>query len=143
MLIKYCARATDSALPVMVMVFTARWLQARLADSDGFGKEFRALTLGRSAAMLTLALVALAVWLQSDWLLSIVFLLAIAFMFQGLAVVHSRFGGKRQGRLILTIFYTLLLLSQPVIALTAVTGVIDNWLGFRKHLQQPDDENER
>ena len=127
---------------VMVILFTARWLQARLSDSDGFGKEFRALALGKSAALLALALVALATWLKLDWLISIVFLLAIAFMFQGLAVVHSRFGSKRQGRLILTIFYTLLLLSQPVIALTAVTGVIDNWLGFRRRTEQLNDDNE-
>jgi CDP-diglyceride synthetase len=127
---------------LMLILFTARWLQAGLAESNGFGEEFRALTLGRTAATVTLILVGLGIWLQQDWMLSLMFLLVFAFTFQGLAVVHARFGPKRQGRLILTIFYTLLLLSKQAIALTAVTGVIDNWLVFRKKSAKPNDENE-
>ena len=127
---------------VMLILFTARWLQASLAESNGFGEEFRALALGKTAATVTLILVGLGIWLQQDWMLSLMFLLVFAFTFQGLAVVHGKFGPKRQGRLILTIFYTLLLLSKQAIALTAVTGVIDNWLVFRKQSGKPNDENE-
>ena len=127
---------------IMLILFSARWLQASLAGSKGFGEEFRALTLGKTAATVTVVLVGLGIWLQQDWMLSLIFILVFAFMFQGLAVVHSKFGPKRQGRLILTVFYTLLLLSKQVIALTAVTGVIDNWLVFRKQSRKPNDENE-
>jgi hypothetical protein len=42
----------------------------------------------------------------------------------------------------LGLFYTLLLVFPQVVALTAVTGVIDNWLVFRKKPVKPDDENE-
>jgi len=66
----------------------------------------------------------------------------IAFMFQGIAVVHSKLGPRRQGRLMLGLFYLLLLVFPQVVALTAITGVIDNWLVFRKKPVKPDDENE-
>jgi uncharacterized protein YybS (DUF2232 family) len=117
-------------------------LQAGLAGSSGFGEEFRALTLGKTAAALALLLVGLSFWLQQDWLISMVFLLVIAFMFQGLAVVHGKLGPKRYGRLLLTVFYVLLVTIKQAIALVAVTGVIDNWLVFRKKSVKPGNENE-
>jgi hypothetical protein len=127
---------------IMVILFIARWLQAGLAGSSGFGEEFRALTLGKTAAALALLLVGLSFWLQQDWLISMVFLLVIAFMFQGLAVVHGKLGPKRYGRLLLTVFYVLLVTIKQAIALVAVTGVIDNWLVFRKKSVKPGNENE-
>jgi hypothetical protein len=127
---------------IMVILFIARWLQAGLAGSSGFGEEFRALTLGKTAAALALLLVGLSFWLQQDWLISMVFLLVIAFMFQGLAVVHGKLGPKRYGLLLLTVFYVLLVTIKQAIALVAVTGVIDNWLVFRKKSVKPGNENE-
>ena len=127
---------------IMVILFIARWLQAGLAGSSGFGEEFRALTLGKTAAALALLLVGLSFWLQQDWLISMVVLLVIAFMFQGLAVVHGKLGPKRYGRLLLTVFYVLLVTIKQAIALVAVTGVIDNWLVFRKKSVKPGNENE-
>lgn len=127
---------------IMVILFIARWLQASLAGSRGFGEEFRALTLGKSAAAVALIAVGLSFWLQQDWLVSIVFLLVIAFMFQGLAVVHCKLGPKRHGRMMLSVFYVLLLIIKQAIALIAVTGVIDNWLVFRRKAVKPGNENE-
>jgi hypothetical protein len=127
---------------IIVILFIARWLQASLAGSDGFGEEFRALTLGKTAAAVALVLVGLSFWLQQDWLISLVFLLVIAFMFQGLAVVHSKLGPKRYGRPMLSVFYVLLVVIKQAIALVAVTGVIDNWLVFRKKSVKPSNENE-
>lgn len=129
-------------LVLMAVLLVARWLQASLAGSSGFREEFRRLTLGKPAAAAALLLIALSFWLQQPWLVSLSFLAVIAFMFQGIAVVHGRFGSHRMSRLLLSIFYALLLVFPQVVALTAVTGVIDNWLVFRKQPVKPDDENE-
>ena len=129
-------------LYIMLILMVARWMQASLAGSNGFREEFYGLALGKSATVVALLLVGLSVWLEQPWLVSLAFLAVIAFMFQGIAIVHSRFGARRQARLLLGLFYTLLLVFPQVVALTSLTGVIDNWLVFRKKAVKPDDENE-
>jgi hypothetical protein len=126
----------------MLIVMIARWMQARLAESKGFGQEFRALSLGKPAAAVALALMLLSFGVQQTWLSSLAFLVVIAFMFQGVAVVHSKIASRKQARLLFGLFYTLLLVFPQVVALTAITGVIDNWLVFRKKSVKPNDENE-
>jgi hypothetical protein len=129
-------------LYIMLILMVARWMQAGLAGSNGFREEFYGLALGKSATLVALLVVGLSVWLEQPWLVSLAFLAVIAFMFQGIAIVHSRFGARRQARLLLGLFYMLLLVFPQVVALTSLTGVIDNWLVFRNKAVKPDDENE-
>jgi hypothetical protein len=126
----------------MLIVMIARWMQASLAESKGFGEEFRALSLGKPAAAVALGLMLLSFGVEQTWLSSLAFLVVIAFMFQGVAVVHSKIASRKQARLLFGLFYTLLLVFPQVVALTAITGVIDNWLVFRKKSAKPNDENE-
>ncbi len=143
----YLAKLFVQALVAMAYLITvllmlaARWLQARLAGSTRFSEDFRALAFGKPAAAAGLVLMLSSFWLNYAWLGSLVFLLVIAFMFQGIAVVHSKLATRRQARLLLGVFYVMLLVFRPLVALTAVTGVVDNWLVFRKRPVKPDDEN--
>ena len=129
-------------LYIMLILMVARWMQACLVESNGFREEFYGLALGKSASGVALLIMGLSVWLEQPWLISLAFLAVIAFMFQGIAIVHDRLGAKRQARLLLGLFYMLLLVFPQVVALTSLTGVIDNWLVFRKKSVKPDDENE-
>ena len=129
-------------LYIMLILMVARWMQASLAGSNGFREEFYGLALGKSASLVALLIVGLSVWLEQPWLVSLAFLAVIAFMFQGIAIVHSRFGARRQALLLLGLFYMLLLVFPQVVALTSLTGVIDNWLVFRNKSVKPDNENE-
>jgi hypothetical protein len=129
-------------LVFMLIVLVARWMQASLAESQGFSQEFRGLSLGKPAALGALGLMVLSFWIEQPWLSSLSFLVVIAFMFQGIAVVHSKLAPRKQARVLLVLFYTLLLVFPQVVALTAITGVIDNWLVFRKNSAKPSDENE-
>ncbi len=126
---------------VLVML-TARWMQARLAESEGFADEFKSLTLGKPAAVAALGMMVASFLLQQPWLSSLAFLMVIAFMFQGIAVVHSKLGQRKQGGFLLGLFYLLLLVFPQVVALTAITGMIDNWVVFRKKAEPPTDDNE-
>ncbi len=129
-------------LIIVLIVLASRHLQARIAESSAFGEEFRALALGKPAAAAALALLLASFWIQQAWLSSLAFLLVIAFMFQGIAVVHQKLRPRRQARLLLGLFYALLLIFPQVVALAAITGMIDNWLVFRKQPEKPDDDNE-
>ena len=115
------------------IVLLARWLQARIAESDGgFGREFRALMLGKTAAAVALVLLLASFWIKQGWLSSLALLGVIAFLFQGIAIVHAKLAARRQARALFGVFYALLLVFPQVVALTSITGMIDNWLDFRK-----------
>ncbi len=130
--------ASSLYLMYMLVIFLARWMQARLADSQGFRREFCALTLGKPAAMVAVITVPLGLWLQQAWLVSFAFLVIIAFMFQGIAVVHSRLSPKKQSFAMLLLYYVLLVFTWQITGiLTSITGIIDNWLGFRGKPQTP------
>jgi len=130
--------ASSLYLMYMLVIFLARWMQARLADSQGFKREFCALTLGKPAAMVAVITVPLGLWLQQAWLVSFAFLVIIAFMFQGIAVVHSRLAPKKQSFAMLLLYYVLLVFTWQITGiLTSITGIIDNWLGFRGKPQTP------
>jgi hypothetical protein len=130
--------ASSLYLMYMLVILAARWMQARLSESEGFRREFCALALGKPAALVAVAAVPLGLWLQQGWLLSFAFLLIIAFMFQGIAIVHSKLAGKKQGFVLLLLYYMLLVFTWQITGiLTSITGIIDNWLGFRRKPGNP------
>ena len=128
-----------------VIVLISRWLQARLAESGGFANEFRNLALGKPAATVAVVVLLITLWTQQAWMMSLTLLMIMAFMLQGIAVVHSRLASHRQGGMLLGLFYFLLIFpisGQIVVPLTGLTGVIDNWLVFRKNAAKPRDDND-
>jgi len=136
------ALAAMAYLVFMLIVLIARWMQASLAESQGFSQEFRTLSLGKPAATGALVLMVVSFWIDQSWLISLALLVVVGFMFQGIAVVHAKLAPRRQARMLLVLFYTLLLVFPQVVALTAITGVIDNWLVFRKNAAKPRDDND-
>ena len=103
-----------------------------MLGSDGYRKEFRKLALGKPAAMVAIFLMVLSSWLNQDWLISLSILVTAAFLFQGIAVVHARILSGKFRPMLTGIFYVLLLIIPQVMALTAIAGILDNWLFFRK-----------
>ncbi|MEM7564811.1 MAG: hypothetical protein AAF353_17425 [Pseudomonadota bacterium] len=126
-------------LLMVSMVLLARWMQAKLAESERFAQEFQALSLGRGAAMAALVVTGLAFWLKQPWINSLMLLMVVAFLFQGIAVIHSKLTTKRQSKLLLGLFYALLMIFPQVVALTSLVGVIDNWLVFSRSAENTDD----
>lgn len=114
------------------IVLLSRWLQARLAGSDGFRTEFRAITFGKSTAMAAVALLAFSWWMEQSWLTSMAMLVMTAFLYQGMAVVHTKVSRSKRPTLLITLFYVLLLIFPQVIIVTAIVGLLDNWLILRK-----------
>ena len=114
------------------ILFLSRWIQARLADSDGYKREFLAIALGKPAAAVGLVILLSSVWFNQDWITSMAMAVLAAFLYQGIAVVHSKLATNKHKALILGIFYALLIISPKVVAVCSVAGMIDNWLIFRK-----------
>ncbi len=124
-------------VPTMYLLFVSimllsRWMQAKLADSDGYQRDFNAISLGKPAALAGLVILILSIWLDRDWITSVAMAVMVAFLYQGIAVVHSKLATNKRKALILGIFYALLIISPKVVAVSSIAGMIDNWLIFRK-----------
>lgn len=115
-----------------LVIMAARWTQGRLGDSEAFDAEFQRLQFGRSIALGALIVVPVCFWLKQYWMISLGLLVVIAFMYQGIAVVHNRMARKKLPTALFVMFYLVLIMfSQFTVVLTAITGVIDNWLDLR------------
>lgn len=114
------------------ILLLSRWLQAKITDSDGYSQEFKAIALGKPAALVAVVVLASSFWLDQDWIFSMALVVMAAFLYQGLSIVHSRVAGSKYRAVIIGIFYALLLLFPQIVAVTSVAGIIDNWWVFRK-----------
>ena len=117
-------------------LMAARWFQAKLAGVEGFQDEFYSIRLGKVAAGAGAALFVLNGLLQHDWLLSLLMVYMAAFLYQGLAVIHS-WNTARKGKTITWLFllYAMMMIIPQVAGLVAMLGVADNWMNFRAKLK--------
>ena len=134
-------RTVVTGLPIAVMVtsvctvFLARWAQSTLDNPGGFGREFRALRVGRRFAAGAGAVIVLALFLTPrgagvghDLLMLVVAACAI----QGIATVHGLVGLRGGGRGWLVAMYASLFLVTPAAVLAlSVAGFSDAWLDYR------------
>jgi hypothetical protein len=115
------------------ILLMARSMQSKLSDSaDKFSEEFRAISFGKRTGLVAIVLLALSFWLNQGWISSIALLLMTAFLFQGIAVVHTKVLKSKRSRLLRTLFYMLLLIFPQAVVITALVGLLDNWLILRK-----------
>ena len=117
-----------------VSLLIGRWYQSRLSESSGFRAEFYAIRFGKGIAVLALILGVASMLLQQNWLTALLMVVALTFLFQGLAVVHSWSKHYNKSAL-LGLLYMLMIIFPQVAGVTAMLGVVDNWTDFRAKLK--------
>jgi hypothetical protein len=126
-------------IAVMYFIFAislliGRWYQSRLSDSRGFREEFYAIRLGKSISIMALVIAVIGMILQQDWLIALLMVVALTFLFQGLAVVHSWSKHYDKSGL-LGLLYMAMIIFPQIAGVTAMLGVVDNWMDFRAKLK--------
>lgn len=125
------------------IVLTSRWLQAKIMNPGGFGKDFRDISMGRTVASGAVALMAISLLVNQPLLNSIAMVAMVLFLFQGVAIAHGWLATKKQSGFLLGMFYALLMIFPQMVVLTSVMGLIDNWLNLRKRLIKTDETDTR
>jgi len=69
---------------------------------------------------------------------NLVLILALPFFFLGLAVAHNLASLTPQPGVLLTVFYLVLLLSSWMALVAVAAGLIEQWVGIRRHFKAPD-----
>lgn len=120
---------------VIGLIIGRAW-QAQLFNPGAFGSEFRALRLGKPAAILTAVLMVLALTPLAESLRLLVDCLPVmlvAFGIQGLAIVHAIVTLRQKSKAWLITMYILLVMMLPqMVMMLATLGVLDQWFDFRK-----------
>ncbi len=125
------AAGVSFATSALVQLFIARHWQAVQVNPGGFRTEFHALSLGRSAALGALVMIALAAVLGAPSLRAIAMIAGAAFSIQGLAVLHSLIATRGLAGGWLVGIYALLIIPQTWLLLSAL-GLLDNYVPLRR-----------
>ena len=119
----------------ILVVFLARWGHATLDNPGGFGREFRALRLGRRFAAGAGVVVVVALFAASREAgmgHDLVMLIVAAYAIQGIALVHGLVALRGGARGWIVAMYASLLLVTPVTVLAlSVAGFSDAWFDYR------------
>ena len=122
-------------LSSVLSLLLARWWQAMLYNPGGFRKEFYQLRLGKTMAMIALALMLVSL-LPLDKVAAvskdIVIVLVLLYMLQGLAVVHASVAARHVGIGWLVALYFVLLVVPMVVA---IAGLLDTWVELRNRVR--------
>jgi len=115
----------------MGALFLARSWQAALLNPGGFKKEFHALSLGKSMAMVCVMVVLAAFLIGGQWWRAASMVFLFAFFTQGLAVIHSLVRERGLNKNWLVGIYLLMIVPQTTLLLSAL-GLADNLYGLRR-----------
>ena len=119
----------------ILVVFLARWSHAALDNPGGFGREFRALRLGRRFAAGAGVVVVVALFAASREAgmgHDLAMLIVAAYAIQGIALVHGLVALRGGARGWIVAMYASLLLVTPITVLAlSVAGFSDTWFDYR------------
>ena len=116
------------------------WWYSLAVEGARFGEDFRALSLGRTAGISLMLLIIVGQLVAWPMLQNLAPMAVIAFLFQGLAVLHARTYVEKWPRFIPAIAYVLLVSPWTYIAIMVLSavGLIDNFFDLRARLKSPD-----
>ncbi|MCK5001461.1 MAG: DUF2232 domain-containing protein [Gammaproteobacteria bacterium] len=118
----------------MMSLFLARWWQSVILNPGGFAREFQALNLGKTAAVLATVVVAVVVLAGSElWYAMLLVVLAL-YTTQGMSILHAVFKGRQLNRAWLYLIYLVIFFSPEVAAMLILVGIADAWIDFRGRL---------
>lgn len=114
------------------MILIARWWQARLYQTVDLADEFQRVQLGNAFAVaLGLAFAVTLFMPEFSWLQDVLGVLLVAFMVQGLALLHFWAKAKQVHKGWLIAIYVLLAVLPNMMVMVASLGWMENWLNWR------------
>lgn len=126
--------ASSFMVGTMFSLYLARWWQALIYNPGGFGKEFRALNLGKTTALIALAIAAAAAYINTDVFNAMLLVVFVLYLNQGVAVLHAVFAGRQLNSVWLFLVYLILFVVPHTVVLLALAGLADTWIDFRRRL---------
>ncbi|HEB82976.1 MAG TPA: hypothetical protein ENJ11_08945 [Gammaproteobacteria bacterium] len=129
--------ASSVMFGAMISLFLGRWWQAVLYNPGGFGREFRSLNLGKTAALIALAIMLLAMVTGSVLVLGLVTVVLMTYSIQALSLIHAVVNIRQISGAWLFFAYALLFFIPHLLILVILLAFADPWLDIRGRLAAP------
>lgn len=126
--------ASSFMIGTMLSLYVARWWQAVVYNPGGFGKEFRAINLGKTTALIALAIAIAASFIKADMFNAMLLVVFALYLNQGVAVLHVVFARRQLNAAWLFMIYLFMFFVPHTVVLLALTGLADTWIDFRRRL---------
>ncbi len=126
--------ASSILFGTMISLFLARWWQAVVLNPGGFGKEFQALNLGKTSALIAAGIVAASATIGTEPIYAMLLLVLALYLTQGLSVVHAVFTGRKWNVVWLYVMYIAIIFVPHIVAVLLVVGITDAWINYRGRL---------
>jgi hypothetical protein len=126
--------ASSFMIGTLLSLYLARWWQAAIYNPGGFGKEFRALNLGKTTALVALVIAAATSFINTDVFNAMLLVVLALYLNQGMAVLHAVFAGKQLSAVWLYLVYLMMFFVPYSVVLLALAGLADTWIDFRGRL---------
>ncbi len=126
--------ASSFMIGTMLSLYLARWWQAVIYNPGGFGKEFRAINLGKTTALIALAISIAASIITADIFNAMLLVVFALYLNQGVAVLHAVFAGRQLNAVWLFMVYLFMFFVPHTVVLLALAGLADTWIDFRRRL---------
>jgi hypothetical protein len=126
--------ASSFMIGTMLSLYLARWWQAVLYNPGGFGEEFRAINLGKTTALIALAIAIAASLIKADIFNAMLLVVFALYLNQGVAVLHAVFNTRQLNSFWLFLVYLFMFFVPHIVVLLALAGLADTWIDFRRRL---------
>jgi len=126
--------ASSVLFGTMISLFLARWWQAVVLNPGGFGKEFKALNLGKTSALIAAGIVAASIIIGTEPVYAMLLLVLALYLTQGLSVVHAVVSGRKFNVVWLYVLYIAIIFVPHIVAALLVVGITDAWINYRRRL---------
>lgn len=126
--------ASSVLFGVIISLFLARWWQALVVNPGGFGKEFRELNLGKTAAVIATGIVIAAVVVATEPVYAMLLVILALYLTQGLSIVHAIVAGRQLNSVWLYVIYIAMFFVPHIVVLLVMVGIGDVWIDFRRRL---------
>ena len=124
--------ASSLMFGTMLSLFIGRWWQAVFYNPGGFAEEFQSLNLGKTSAVIALALMLMAVVIDNVFTFSLATVVFVLYSIQGLSLLHAVVKKRQVSASWLFVFYMVMFFIPHLVLLMVFAGITDPWLDIRQ-----------
>ena len=124
--------ASSLMFGTMLSLFIGRWWQAVFYNPGGFAEEFQSLNLGKTSAVIAIALMLMAAVIDNVFTFALATVVFVLYLIQGLSLLHAVVKKRQVSASWLFVFYMVMFFIPHLVLLMVFAGITDPWLDIRQ-----------
>ncbi len=128
--------ASSIMFGTMLSLFLGRWWQAVFYNPGGFAKEFQSLNLGKVSALCAIALIFIAIVVDSIFTVALVTVVLVLYSIQALSLLHAVIRIREMSATWIFVLYLTMFFIPHLLLLIIMVCFVDPWLDIRQRISK-------